>query len=43
AQGCSVNALIAEIDGARLEAPSPRNLSSAVRVYVLEYFRGRHE
>lgn len=40
-QGRSLNALIAEIDAARLKGPVPRNLSSAVRVYVLEYFRMR--
>lgn len=39
AQGRTVNALIAEIDAARLKAPVLRNLSSAVRVYVLEWFR----
>ncbi len=39
AQGRSLNALIAEIDTARLDSSAPRNLSSAVRVYVLEYFR----
>lgn len=41
AQGRSVNALIAEIDAGRLTGPEPRNLSSAVRVYLLEYFRER--
>ena len=34
AKGCSVNALIARIDTA-----DPRNLSSAVRVFVLEYYK----
>lgn len=43
AQSRSVNALIAEIDAARLTGPAPRNLSSAVRVYVLEYFRERKD
>ncbi|MBU6475837.1 MAG: ribbon-helix-helix domain-containing protein [Alphaproteobacteria bacterium] len=34
AQGKSVNALIAEIDGAQ-----PENLSSALRVFILKYYK----
>lgn len=33
ARGCSLNALVAEIDAKRGE----RNLSSAIRVFVLKY------
>lgn len=43
ARGCSVNALIAEIDAARLGQHRPCNLSSAVRVYLLGWFRGRRD
>jgi predicted DNA-binding ribbon-helix-helix protein len=41
ARGRSVNALIAEIDAGRLKAERPRNLSSAVRVWLLDWFRSR--
>lgn len=37
----SINALIAEIDAARLTGPVPRNLSSEVRVYLLRHFMAR--
>jgi predicted DNA-binding ribbon-helix-helix protein len=41
ARGQPVSRLIAEIDGARVEAGGTANLSSAVRVFVLETVRGR--
>ena len=31
---CPVNALVAEIDAARLEAPQPPNLTSAIRQWL---------
>ena len=31
---CPVNALVAEIDAERLEAPSPPNLTSAIRQWL---------
>lgn len=43
ARGMSLNALVAEIDTARIEAgeeAASTNLSSAIRVHVLEWFRG---
>ncbi len=33
-RGCPVNALVAEIDVARLDAPSPPNLTSAIRQWL---------
>ena len=33
-RGCPVNAIVAEIDAARLDAPSPPNLTSAVRQWL---------
>ena len=40
----SLAALVGEIDAERLNAPEPANLSSALRVYVLEAVRnGRAE
>jgi len=38
-RGRSVNALIADIDSGRLEASETRNLSSAIRVFVLNQYR----
>jgi predicted DNA-binding ribbon-helix-helix protein len=35
-RGCPVNALVAEIDAARLEAKRPPNLTSAIRQWLLE-------
>jgi predicted DNA-binding ribbon-helix-helix protein len=35
-RGLSLNKLVAEIDRERIARPAPANLSSAVRVYVLE-------
>jgi len=41
-RGLSLNALVAEIDRARAEAgPPPGNLSSALRLHVLEALRQR--
>lgn len=42
ARGLSLNALVAEIDAARVDAEdeaASTNLSSAIRVHVLEWFR----
>jgi predicted DNA-binding ribbon-helix-helix protein len=36
ARGCAVNALVAEIDAARLEADHPPNLTSAIRQWLFE-------
>ena len=33
-RGCPVNGIVAEIDAARLDAPSPPNLTSAVRQWL---------
>ncbi len=35
-RGCPVNALVAEIDVARLEAGRPPNLTSAIRQWLFE-------
>jgi predicted DNA-binding ribbon-helix-helix protein len=35
-RGCPVNALVAEIDAARLEADRPPNLTSAIRQWLFE-------
>jgi len=35
ARGLSLNHLVAEIDSGRIATPSPSNLSSAIRVFVL--------
>ncbi|MGC2856954.1 ribbon-helix-helix domain-containing protein [Novispirillum sp. DQ9] len=43
ARGLSLNALIAEIDSGRVDAgedAASTNLSSAIRVHVLEWYRG---
>lgn len=43
ARGQSLNTLLAEIDAARITAgadAASANLSSAIRVYVLEWYRG---
>ncbi len=34
-RGCPLNALVAEIDAARLESPTPPNLTSALRQWLL--------
>lgn len=41
ARGLSLNALVAEIDRSRESAPEPVNLSSALRLHVLDQLRGR--
>ncbi len=38
-RGCPLNALVAEIDAARLDAARPPNLTSAIRQWLL----ARHE
>ncbi len=35
-RGCPLNALVAEIDAARLEAGQPPNLTSAIRQWLFE-------
>jgi predicted DNA-binding ribbon-helix-helix protein len=35
-RGLPVNAIVAEVDAARLEAPSPPNLTSALRQWLFE-------
>ena len=35
-RGCPVNALVAEIDAARLDAVSPPNLTSAIRQWLFQ-------
>jgi predicted DNA-binding ribbon-helix-helix protein len=39
-RGCPVNALVAEIDVARLEARQPPNLTSAIRQWLFERSSG---
>jgi predicted DNA-binding ribbon-helix-helix protein len=36
AQGLPLSALVARIDAARIEAPDPANLASAIRVWLFE-------
>ncbi len=36
AEGLPLNALVARIDAARIEAPDPPNLASAIRVWLFE-------
>ena len=36
AEGLPLNALVARIDAARIEAPAPANLASAIRVWLFE-------
>lgn len=40
AEGLPLNALVARIDAARIEAPDPPNLASAIRVWLFERVRG---
>lgn len=40
AEGLSLSALVARIDAGRAEG-GPENLSSALRLYVLDYLRNR--
>ena len=35
-RGCPLNALVAEIDAARLDADQPPNLTSAIRQWLFE-------
>ena len=35
-RGCAINALVAEIDSARLDAHRPPNLTSAIRQWLFE-------
>jgi predicted DNA-binding ribbon-helix-helix protein len=39
-RGCPLNALVAEIDAARLDAPQPPNLTSAIRQWLFERATG---
>jgi len=39
-RGCPLNALVAEIDAARLEADRPPNLTSAIRQWLFERSSG---
>jgi len=42
-RGCPVNALVAEIDVARLDADEPPNLTSAIRQWLFERSSGSPE
>jgi predicted DNA-binding ribbon-helix-helix protein len=42
-RGCPTNALVAEIDAARLNAPRPPNLTSAIRQWLFARQRGSPE
>ena len=42
-RGCPLNALVAEIDAARLDADQPPNLTSAIRQWLFELRRGSSE
>jgi len=42
-RGCPVNALVAEIDAARLDASHPPNLTSAIRQWLFERRSGSLE
>ena len=39
-RSCALNALVAEIDAARLDAPQPPNLTSAIRQWLFERSTG---
>ncbi len=41
--GCPLNALVAKIDVARLDAPEPPNLTSAIRQWLFEQNSGPSE
>jgi predicted DNA-binding ribbon-helix-helix protein len=41
-RGCALNALVAEIDVARLDAAQPPNLTSAIRQWLFEQSSGSH-
>jgi predicted DNA-binding ribbon-helix-helix protein len=42
-RGCPLNALVAEIDAARLEAAQPPNLTSALRQWLFARAAGSNE
>ena len=42
-RGCPLNALVAEIDVARLDSGQPPNLTSAIRQWLFERARGSSE
>ena len=42
-RGCPLNALVAEIDVARLDSGQPPNLTSAIRQWLFERTRGSSE
>jgi predicted DNA-binding ribbon-helix-helix protein len=42
-RGCPVNALVAEIDAARLDASRPPNLTSAIRQWLFDRRSGSPE
>ena len=42
-RGCALNALVAEIDVARLDADQPPNLTSAIRQWLFERRSGSNE
>jgi predicted DNA-binding ribbon-helix-helix protein len=42
-RGCPLNALVAEIDVARLDAPEPPNLTSAIRQWLFAWDCRRRE
>jgi len=42
-RGCPVNALVAEIDAARLDSARPPNLTSAIRQWLFERGRGSND
>ncbi len=39
-RGCAINALVAEIDAARLDAEEPPNLTSAIRQWLFSDGKG---
>ena len=42
-RGCPLNAVVAEIDVARLDSGQPPNLTSAIRQWLFERTRGSSE
>jgi predicted DNA-binding ribbon-helix-helix protein len=40
AEGLPLNALVARIDAARIAAPEPANLASAIRIWLFERAKG---
>jgi predicted DNA-binding ribbon-helix-helix protein len=43
AEGLPLNALVANIDARRIEAPDPPNLASAIRVWLFERSENRSQ